>query len=39
MNTHLFGAGDPGAKAARDARQQAVKVKREREATKDSKTK
>jgi hypothetical protein len=38
MNTHLFGAGDPGAKAARDARKQAVKVKREREAAKDSKT-
>jgi hypothetical protein len=37
MNTHLFGAGDPSAKAARDARKQAVKVKREREAAKEAK--
>ena len=30
--THLFGAGDPDAKAARDARRDALKTQREREA-------
>jgi uncharacterized protein YggE len=32
MNTHVFGAGDPGAKARREARQQAVRAAKDKAA-------
>jgi hypothetical protein len=38
VNTHLHGAGDPGAAAARKARQTAASIRISKQQAKDSKT-
>jgi hypothetical protein len=38
VNTHLHGAGDPGAAAARKARQQAARIKRDKQRATEANT-